>query len=365
MPLLLFDSVKNALEFLVINMKSEVRNVERNIFSPIKNANRLIKKDIVIKSPRNKVLFILLENFSMSSFSCAVDVLVTSNLMTHDPVFEISTCSVGGSKVVSDVGIEVSVTNTIDQFQNEDINIVVVCGGFRTALEEKPCIQKIVRRSLKNDGWVGGLWNGAYFLAAHGIYDRHECAIHPDSRNIMKERYPNTRIARTSYVMDGQYFSCAGPHSSILVMLDLVEKIHGSDMRRAVNGILLGVTNGSVNSATSNGVRFLPSKLETIIELMENNLEEPLDISDLSSFTSLSRRQVERLFSRYLDTSPSRYYLELRLDKGRQLLLKTKYSIGEIAIACGFSSQTHFSHSFKAVFGASPTSIRLDRKEIF
>ena len=67
-----------------------------------------------------------------------------------------------------------------------------------------------------------------------------------------------------------------------------------------------------------------------------------------------STRQLERLFRRYLDRSPKRYYLELRLKKARSLLLQTDMSVINVALACGFSSPSHFSKCYRSFYGRTP-----------
>jgi transcriptional regulator GlxA family with amidase domain len=342
----------------------QASNTKNQFSSPMKHTNRIVTKDLEIDVPRKSVLFILLEHFSMVSFTGAVDVLVTANLLTRDPVFDVITASHDGAPVKSDLGIDIAVNDRVAAYQNTPIDMIIVCGGLRTSLTSNSAVKSLLKWGVKKQLWMGGLWNGAYFLADLGVFDDKECAVHPDSREILKERFPKVEISKAAYHFDQKVFSAVGPNAAIRVMLDLVEKLFGRDMKRGINGILLADTNRSINSAFANGVTFLPPKLETIIELMESNLEEPLSLSELSTYTLLSRRQVERLFARYLNTSPSKYYLELRLNKGRQLLLRTNYTISEVAMACGFINNTHFSHSFKTHFGASPTSVRLEGKDI-
>jgi len=74
----------------------------------------------------------------------------------------------------------------------------------------------------------------------------------------------------------------------------------------------------------------------------------------LAKQAGLSTRQLERLFRRYLDRSPKRYYLELRLKKSRSLLLQTDMSVINVALACGFSSPSHFSKCYRGFYGRTP-----------
>ncbi len=67
-----------------------------------------------------------------------------------------------------------------------------------------------------------------------------------------------------------------------------------------------------------------------------------------------SKRQLERLFRRYLNRSPKRYYMELRLQKARNLLMQTDMSVINVALACGFTSPSHFSKCYRAQYDTTP-----------
>ena len=99
-------------------------------------------------------------------------------------------------------------------------------------------------------------------------------------------------------------------------------------------------------------------KLLTVIEMMEQNLEEPLSRGELARAARLSTRQLERLFRKYLSRSPARYYLELRLNRARLLLLQTNMSVIDVALACGFVSASHFSKCYRDFFGHTPRKER-------
>ena len=101
-----------------------------------------------------------------------------------------------------------------------------------------------------------------------------------------------------------------------------------------------------------------PSKLIDAVELMETNIKEPISQVDLASFVGLSRRQLQRLFQKYLLCTPSRYYLQLRLQRARELLRQTELSLVDISEQAGFVSNSHFSKSYKEFYGRSPSAER-------
>ncbi len=99
-------------------------------------------------------------------------------------------------------------------------------------------------------------------------------------------------------------------------------------------------------------------KLLTVISRMEETLEAPLALGALADAAGLSKRQLERLFRKYLERTPTRYYLELRLSRARHLLLQTALSVFGVAVACGFVSASHFSKCYRDFFGRTPRKER-------
>jgi AraC-like DNA-binding protein len=74
-------------------------------------------------------------------------------------------------------------------------------------------------------------------------------------------------------------------------------------------------------------------KLSQVVAIMEANLEEPLGLEELASLNEVTVRQLERLFHKYLQRTPSQYYLELRLSRARELLLRSDVQVREVALA--------------------------------
>jgi transcriptional regulator GlxA family with amidase domain len=100
--------------------------------------------------------------------------------------------------------------------------------------------------------------------------------------------------------------------------------------------------------------------LREVVNLMDANLEEPLEMEALCLYAGRSRRQIERLFKEQLGTTPQRYYMDLRITEARRLLQHTTLTIVEVSVACGFVSPSHFSKCYSAYFGYRPSKeIRL------
>src|SRR5258705_2578606 len=94
--------------------------------------------------------------------------------------------------------------------------------------------------------------------------------------------------------------------------------------------------------------------LGKVIALMEDHPDEPVTGGRLSAAARLSLRQLERRFRQHFQTTPLRYYLELRLQRARGLLQYTDLPIVEVAVSSGFGSAAHFSLNHLSWAGNEP-----------
>jgi len=134
-------------------------------------------------------------------------------------------------------------------------------------------------------------------------------------------------------------------------MLSLIAQRQGSELAASISEVFVCERIRDSNDRQRVPLKTLlgtsQPKLMEAVSLMEANIEEPMSLDELASHVELSRRQLERLFQKYLHRVPTRYYLELRLERARQLLLQTSKSIVDIAFACGFVSAPHFSKCYR------------------
>lgn len=311
-----------------------------------------------------RVGFILQPHFSMVAFTGALDALVTANLVSAAPLYEYKTFGIDSRVVISDLGINISTDDVIDNLpiqHRAELDILIVCGGFRCSLLANTKLSTCLRSAEKLGVTLAGLWNGAVALAHAGLMESEECAVHPDNHAFMKETFPNISVSRNTLVIAPQRATCAGPSSALEMMLKLINQHKGAELVRAVREVLScdqGAESRDAIPLQMGDDPTLPEILRGIMELMRKNIDEPLTLVELAELSEVSRRQMERLFHAHLDSSPSRYYLELRLAHARRLLTQTNESITNVALASGFVSTSHFSNCYKDAFGVSPSAAR-------
>lgn len=307
-----------------------------------------------------RVAFVLLNHFSMMSFTGAIDALVTANLISESPAFEVLTVGLKGRLVMSDLGIAIAADLELAHLPDR-IDVLIVAGGLRVKLLSDPFLRRKLRHVASLGATMGGLWNGAFFLADAQLMDGVECAFHPDGRAMMQDVFPNVLVSRRTHIIDRNRITCAGASSSLRMMLGFITQHKGVSLTQAVEEIL-----GCDQSAEVSGISTvtldcdptLPQTLKLALELMQKNIEEPLSIDELAGWLNISKRQLERRFCRFVGATPTRYYLELRLTRARQLILQSNRPITDIAIATGFCSFANFHRRFRDFFGVAPSNYR-------
>ncbi len=298
-----------------------------------------------------RVGFVLLEHFSMASFTVAMDVLVTANLLRADS-FHFAPLSLSGERALSDLGLEL-IASELEPRSLRDLDLLLICGGLRTPLKY-PQLDRLLSDCAAQGMALGGLWNGAYFLARAGVLVDYDCSIHPEQRASLAERSPQSRPIPTSFTLDRDRLTAASPNGAMELMLGLLRRQHGDGLAEGVEEIL-SFSGARYRQVGPGAKKSMSLQLRTIVELMENNLEEILSLDQLAAYSGRSRRQIDRLFQAQLGTSPRRYYMELRITKSRRLLQYADLSVMDVAVACGFVSVSHFSKCYAAYFGYPPS----------
>lgn len=310
--------------------------------------------------PCRRVAFVLREHFSLMAFTAAMDTLVTANLMSAAPLFQIDVVG-SGDQVLTDLGVSFPVTTKLADLEVRGLDVLLVCGGFRVRLDNDPLLRSKLRQANAQGSVLGGLWNGAYFLAEAGLLNGQEYAFHPDGRAMMTELFPATQVSEQAHILNCRRMSCAGASSALDMMLGLLEYSGGDSLRCAVEEILACDRSrvfAHIPAVVPKVDPRLPRGVRLAIELMHANIEDPICIGDIAEHVELSRRHLERLFTRYTQVSPTSYYMELRLNYARQLLQHTNRPLTEISLACGFVSFPHFYRRFRDMYAISPRNFR-------
>ena len=319
------------------------------------NENSIIKLNTEVKSPR-RFVFVLIENFTLLSFSSALDALRIANRMSGKKLYDWIFIGENEEFVSCSAGTQFKLDNSLIELHRDDT--ILLCGG--TSIQESTTRKLIgwLRREARRGLIVGGLCTAAYPMAKAGLLDEKKATIHWENQDSFAEEFLEVELTKTVFVCDGNRYTTAGGTSSIDLLLKIIADEHGEELANAVadqmiySSIRTDQDTQRLSVPTRIGVRH--PKLSKVIQMMEINIEEPISPSILAKDVGMSTRQLERLFRRYLDRSPKRYYMELRLQKARNLLMQTDMSVINVALACGFASPSHFSKCYRAHYDTTP-----------
>ena len=308
-----------------------------------------------VTKPR-KFVFVLLPKFTLLSFASALECLRISNRMSNQILYEWEIISENGTSIICSAGIEFSVDHDLNELNRDDT--IMLCGGENIRAATTKRLLSWLRRESRRGLAIAGLCTGAFPLAKAGLLEGKRATIHWENQDSFTEEFENVELTKSVFIIEGNRMTTAGGTSSIDLMLKLIANDHGEDLANAVadqqiySSIRTTQDVQRLSVPTRLGVRH--PKLGQVIQMMERNIEEPISPSILAKHVAMSTRQLERLFRRYLSRSPKRYYMELRLQKARNLLMQTDMSVINVALACGFASPSHFSKCYRAHYATTP-----------
>ena len=303
-----------------------------------------------------RFVFVLLDQFTMLCFASAVEALRIANRMAGQELYSWLLVSEGGTAVKCSNGTVFQVDMGLEELNRDDT--VFLCGGLDVQDATTRRLLGWLRREARRGITIGGLCTAGYTLAKAGLLDGRKATIHWENHDGFAEEFHDVELTKSIYVIDGNRITTAGGTASIDLMLKLIADDHGEELANTVadqliySSIRTAQDTQRLSIPTRIGVRH--PRLSRVIQMMEQAIEDPISPAVLAQEVGMSTRQLERLFRRYLDRSPKRYYMELRLQKARNLLMQTDMSVINVALACGFASPSHFSKCYRAHYNITP-----------
>ena len=312
----------------------------------------------------HEIAFFLVPQFSLLGFAAAIDPLRSANRMSGRQLYRWRLISGNGRPVPASNGIAIPVDAAIGE-DGDSAAVAVVAGIDADRFDDRAVFAWLQRQS-RHGAAIGAVSLGTFVLARAGLLEGYRCTLHWESLPAFREAFPSITTTNELFEIDRTRFTCSGGTAALDMMLHLIRTQHGHELAAAVSDQFI---HGLMRDAGAHQRLALPErlginhpKLLAVVAAMEANLEEPIGRAALTRIAGLSARQIERLFEKYLSARPMHYYQSLRLNRARTLLLQTGLSILEIGLACGFTSASHFSKSYRETFQRSPRMERINRR---
>jgi AraC-like DNA-binding protein len=105
-----------------------------------------------------------------------------------------------------------------------------------------------------------------------------------------------------------------------------------------------------------------PGAMRRVREHVEVHLSESMDLAELAGVAGLSVYHFARAFKQSTGVAPHHYLVQRRIERAREMLARSELPLSEIALAAGFSDQSHLARLFRQMLGITPGQFRWSQR---
>ncbi len=254
---------------------------------------------------------------------------------------------------------------------------------YDTAPSPDPLIVMVLKGSYEMESFSGGMWKrAAYAPGTGGVTAAHTSnRLRWHSRTAFAATVLRLYIPPVYFVEASEEYRRAGERSSVAALDQLsftdpmVCSVLTSLAQAASRGapdlyadagarflaihlLSMGAHWSQAKLARNPGSELTDRRLTRVLDFMQHHCASDLTLNQLASEAAISRFHFSRLFKAKLGVTPHQHLVQLRMRKARELLRHTNYSIGEIAIMCGYCSPGHFAAAFLRSCNVTPSAFR-------
>ncbi|MBU3261194.1 GlxA family transcriptional regulator [Roseovarius sp. PS-C2] len=315
---------------------------------------------VAYDGPPRDVYFLLLPKLTLLAFTSALEPLRVANQVAGRELYRWYVMSEEGGPVTCSCGVHITPDSGLTDVPRDAL--AFVCAGIEPASTASRRATQWIRRQRTFGCRVGGICTGAFSLAQAGLLEGRRFTLHWENQPAFVEKFMDLEPTGALYEIDGPLVTCGGGSAATDMMLDLIERDHGADLATIVADMCLHVRSNLQDRKQKSAFSFALSSRNThliaAMHMMNDNLDTPLPIDELSLRVGISRRQLERLFTTHVGSTPAQFYIDLRISRAHALLNETDLGVAEIAAATGFNSTSQMATRFRKRFGKSPRSYR-------
>ena len=321
------------------------------------------EKPSIFQAERSPLKVTLLV-FSGSSIMCvasAIDPLRAANRICGELIFDWTAVSVDGTAPVTTSGLPVAVSGAFDPSEKTDVLIII--GGFGTRHQGTSALNSGLRRVARSARAVGGVEAGTWLLGHAGLLEGRAATTHWEDMEDFAAAFPGADVRPDRYVIDGPVFTAGGASPTFDLMLHLVRSRLGMAVALDVASVFIYDQARAATDAqplvSLGRLEGYDPRLAQAIRLMEAHVDRPLTVSAIARRAGVTAKTLELIFRKSIGETPGAYYLRLRLNAARRLVVDTQVLMADIAARTGFSSGASFSRAFSQAFGEAPVRMRL------
>jgi transcriptional regulator GlxA family with amidase domain len=263
---------------------------------------------------------------------------------------------------VTECGIEIKPHLNLEEAPQLDTLFVCGCSQTHDSKRSRTFAKWLKHRSPITRRVVG-IGSGVHELAATGLLNGRQVAVHWRLANEVALRFPNVRVNPNAlFIKDGPFYSCAGGASAMDLSLSLIEEDFGRQIAlNLARELVLHLKRSGEQNQCSESLQFQLRSCDRFADISTwilCNLNQDLSVETLAHKACMSPRNFSRLFKAAFGKAPGEFVAGLRIAEARRRLEVPRNSIESVANSVGFRSADAFSRAFEREVGCRPSSYR-------
>ncbi len=303
----------------------------------------------------------------MMNVAAALDTMRAANRISRRQLFSWTVISLDQQAPMLSCNLPLQAQQSVEYEPLADALMIIA--GFNVDKHLPTQQFSKLRQYSKKFALVIGIESGSWVMAKLGLLAGKKATTHWEDLEEFDRKFPNIKVRPDRFIIDGNCVTIGGASPTIDFILYWIRQRYGYTLALEVASVFLYDNSQNPNDpqplVALGALQHHEPRVAASIRLMEANLDTPITIKTLaaSSEVKLSVRQLENLFHNIFAMSPKVYYLRLRLQTARRLVINTQLPIYEIAIRTGFSETAAFSRAFKNYYQLSPSLYRQQARQ--
>ena len=322
--------------------------------------------DLTTRNENMHLGFLIFPGFPMACLTSLIEPLRAANEIAGRCAFRWTLISEQGNPVESSAQVAFHPSASLGGITGLDYLVVL---SPPNAQFDTPRSSNAALRALERHGTVLGAVSGGVFpLVRAGVMADRVCSVHWCYAAAFADEFPDHAMTDDVIMTDGRRVTVSGAAAAFDLSLMLIDARLGPEIMTEVAcwfqhqpGRGEGTRQRIPALRAAATADMMPEPVASAVQIMSENLEDPISIADICEQIDVSPRHLERLFKKLTDKSPLAYYRNLRLAAARQLVMYSNKSMREIALAIGYSSAGPFRQRYHETYGLPPEE---DRRKI-
>lgn len=307
----------------------------------------------------HRVVALCLDGLVAFDLTAATQVFLAASEADGTPLYEVSTCSVGGGEVTTTTGFGLRPERDLAALARAD---TVVVPGYFAVLDPPPAVAiEALSDSAERGARVLSVCTGAFALAYAGLLDSRRATTHWAHADDLATLFPRVEVDPAAlYVDEDEVMTSAGLSAGIDLCLHVVRKDFGAVAGERVARRMVAAPHREGGQAQF--IKRLPAgepgSLEGTRRWAMERLGEPLDVAAMARHAAVSPRTFARRFREETGTTPLRWLLAQRVVESQRLLEESDLPIDEVAWRAGFGTAASLREHFRRATATTPTAYR-------